>query len=863
MHLPWYRTDTFEFNYLASLTHAGLKPLSRWEKPVPRGFAERLRDLDLASRPITRRLRSGATVTEWIFSRSEDRLEEYAARFANQPIAPSPENMRFEGRLFGYPECCVESFVRRGYARNSLRRADQRLLFHWACPGCTLTPALVLAYCRIYRACRESKRGGSSRQAMLPFPFFPGLARAASLAALGLSAALVAGPGPDDPHQLPLSTWEDTDQDGLTNDEESLLGRNPAAADEDGNEVLDGVDLARLLSLAIDGLPTKPSETDTYVVSHLTFGEETCNVCGASVNMGLLEIVRPLENQSVSVPLIAKHFLEHGSFSYDGTEHAGRVNVALLHTLLTATGPIHLLPEPAGSDADSDGLRDVEESVLGTDPEKPDTDGDQLLDGVDLARVLRARLKNLPHNPNPLPADRPYVIDHPMDGVETCPLCGERVVMDVWDVIHPVTHVSIRIPSMALHHLEHGGFTWDGGQLEGGTGRVDPRQLLAVLDGTTDGHQRAVATDADQDLLADAEETELGRNPNETDEDGNQVPDGVDLALQAAKRITQLPTAPDPKQVYRLDFPLRGVERCEVCGEWVNMGHVTLCNPRAELYCKLPYIAWHFLEHGSFDLAGNLRGENRTDVGLLFATLESTGPSHRQPAIDDADGDGLADETERTLGTDPKVVDTDGDGVPDGFDLARGFWRVLTSLPRTPGLGAYVVEHWANGLVSCPVCGTAVNRGCLELFSPGQEQPLSLSFLQLHFLQHGAWAVSEQECIDPADFQERLRPAAALQRETDHLELRWHGAPGRRYEVQTAAEPTGPWTTEAVLLGQGNELVYRVRAETSPVRRFYRFFLEGNQPRAQGKTSLPAFVGSQGVRNSPMGKALVEGSGAP
>lgn len=824
MRIPRWRTDTFEFEYLARLTHAGLKPLSRWERALRPEFSRCLNDLELPARAIRRHLLSGAVVTEWIFSRSSDPLEAYAARFGEQVIAPTPENMRFEGRLFGYPECCIESFLRQGYARNALPRADQRLLFHWACPGCTVTPALVPAYRAIFRACRNPNLG-RPRDAALPHVLLlRGLARAASVAALGLSASLVAQPGPDDPHQRPLATVDDADQDGLTQHEESFLGSDPANRDENRNQMLDGVDLARLLSAAIDRLPTQPSETEPYVLAHLTFGEETCLVCGARVNMGFLEIVRPLDNQSVQLPLIAKHFLEHGWCTYDGTVHAGRVDVALLHALLTATGPVHLLPEPAGTDADGDGLRDAEEPRLGTDPQNPDTDGDHLVDGVDLARELRARLKELPHNPDPPPTDRPYVIDHPMDGVETCPLCGQRVVMDVWDVIHPAAHLSIRIPSMALHYLEHGGFSWRGGQLEGGSGRIDPRQLEAVLKGKTDGHQREVTLDADGDLLSQAEETELGRQPRVPDEDGNGVPDGVDLALAAANRIEHLPTQPDPSQVYCLEFLMRGLERCDVCGTWVNMGHVTICNPRAELYCRLPCIARHFLEHGSFDLAGNLRGEHRVDAGLLFAALESTSPSHRRPAVKDTDGDGLADEAERALGMDPARVDSNGDGVPDGFELARGWWRVVTSLPRTPGAGPYVVEHSANGVVLCPVCGTAVNMGFLELFSPGQAGSLRLSFLQLHFLQHGGWAVSDQEFVDPADLQERLRPAAVMQRPPDRLELRWLGAPGRRYEVRGAADPAGPWTTEATFQGQGSELLYRVDVPTPSARRFYRLW---------------------------------------
>jgi hypothetical protein len=38
----------------------------------------------------------------------------------------------------------------------------------------------------------------------------------------------------------------------------------------------------------------------------------------------------------------------------------------------------------------------------------------------------------------------------------------------------------------------------------------------------------------------------------------------------------------------------------------------------------------------------------------------------------DSDGDGLSDEEEIALGTDPFNPDTDGDGYPDGLEVALG-----------------------------------------------------------------------------------------------------------------------------------------------------------------------------------------------
>jgi len=83
-------------------------------------------------------------------------------------------------------------------------------------------------------------------------------------------------------------------------------------------------------------------------------------------------------------------------------------------------------------------------------------------------------------------------------------------------------------------------------------------KLQAVLNGPGDDHQRPVVHDADRDLLAAFEEAELGRDPANPDQNGNQVRDGVDLAREAATRIAQLPTEPDPQRVYRRDYHAPG-----------------------------------------------------------------------------------------------------------------------------------------------------------------------------------------------------------------------------------------------------------------------------------------------------------------
>ncbi len=193
--------------------------------------------------------------------------------------------------------------------------------------------------------------------------------------------------------------------------------------------------------------------------------------------------------------------------------------------------------------------------------------------------------------------------------------------MGFWEVVNPVIGDSLTIPTMGVHYLEHGAFLWTGGQLLGGQGRIDPRQLHWILRGLPNRHLLAVTSDQDGDWLSDQEEVGLGKNPSNPDEDRNTTKDGLDLARVVACEIAALPTAPSSNQVYRLDFPQRGIETCDICGTNVNMGYLTICNPQAHLSADLPYIALHYLEHDSFSFSGDVHGVGRSDVKALLDVL--------------------------------------------------------------------------------------------------------------------------------------------------------------------------------------------------------------------------------------------------
>jgi hypothetical protein len=110
-------------------------------------------------------------------------------------------------------------------------------------------------------------------------------------------------------------------------------------ADQDDDLLPDGIRLAKRCAEVIDGLPTiDPSTAEgkgIYKISYMMRGFEWCEICGESVNMGYWQIVNADSGISMDVPEIARHFMEHGSFSYLGSVHgAGRAEVVSLLEVL-------------------------------------------------------------------------------------------------------------------------------------------------------------------------------------------------------------------------------------------------------------------------------------------------------------------------------------------------------------------------------------------------------------------------------------------------------------------------------------------------------------------------------------------------
>jgi hypothetical protein len=452
---------------------------------------------------------------------------------------------------------------------------------------------------------------------------------------------------PFDPnaHQIPVA--EDTDGDLLADNEEKALAYLPFNPDQNRNDTLDGVELARLCTADINDLPTwdpqsgVPEPNETYKWYILTFGLETCDICGQQFNMGGVVVVNPNRSLTVNCPFISLHYMEHGSYSYAGSTNKGRLDVPTLLQALELRLPCepddHQLPVP--EDADADMLSNREEFAIGYRPFRPDQNRNEIPDGVELAKRCTEVIDQLPQiAPEDPPPNETYKVEHLARGNENCCICGVPINMGTLEIVNPPLGLRVEFPILSLHYMGHGSFSYDGTT---NTGRTNVPLLLRTIElrfpYDPNAHQLPVdGNDLDEDFLADSEELKAGYNLHDPDQDNTLVPDGIELARQCAAVVSQLPEyylggGEPPNQTYKMEHALDGLEQCDICGQWIHMGGWEIINPKLGLHYPdsndplngtfLPDLALHYMGHGSFNCFGD-EHTGRVDIALLAKVLE-------------------------------------------------------------------------------------------------------------------------------------------------------------------------------------------------------------------------------------------------
>jgi hypothetical protein len=358
---------------------------------------------------------------------------------------------------------------------------------------------------RLRRAYRKQAQKRNKLPCIRSVTAFRQRAIAAGTAAaitLGAGAGLNKALAKDKPgvvtHQSPVNG--DADADLLSDVEETAIGYRPFIADQNRNEIPDGVELAQKCFTDINDLPVyipdtaMPIPNKTYKIVHALFGIEQCDICGREVNMGGVEIINPNLGLSYPdpndpldgtfLPELALHYMQHGSFDCYGDVHKGRVDIARLLRTLELRYPYdpneHML-EITGSDLDADSLTDSEELAAGYNIYDADQDDDLTADGIELARQCAEAVDALPvFDPNGPEVNAIHKVNYLQRGFENCSTCGEAVNMGYWQITNLKLGFSIDVPVLALHYMEHGSFSYEGNVHE--KSRIDLPALVKILE---------------------------------------------------------------------------------------------------------------------------------------------------------------------------------------------------------------------------------------------------------------------------------------------------------------------------------------------------------------------------------------------
>ena len=321
----------------------------------------------------------------------------------------------------------------------------------------------------------------------------------------------------------------DTDGDGLTDGEEKEHGTDPKNPDTDGDGITDGDEVNRKDE---DGnpAPTDPKNKDTDG-DGLTDGEEK--------EKG----TDPLKPDTDGDGLTDKEEVDgsknpHEDNKFDEDGAPGNT-------------------DPTNPDTDDDGLTDGTETEIGTDPNNPDTDGDGHNDGDEI------KDNKDPKDSNSFPGDD---TDTDGDGV---PDAQEE--KDGTDPNNPDTDGDGLTDGEEKEHdtdpnnpdTDGDGIN-DGDEVNrkdenGNPAPTDPNNPDTDGDGLTDGQEKEIGTDptkpdTDGDGLTDKEEVDGSKNPHEDnkfDEDGapgNTDPTNPDTDGDGLSDRTEIEIGTDPNK---------------------------------------------------------------------------------------------------------------------------------------------------------------------------------------------------------------------------------------------------------------------------------------------------------------------------
>lgn len=260
-----------------------------------------------------------------------------------------------------------------------------------------------------------------------------------------------------------------------------------------------------------------------------------------------------------------------------------------------------------------------------------------------------------------------------------------------------------------------------------------------------DEHWLPVPDDPDNDYLSYREEILLGTYDFYFD-----FSTADSIAKSYKTIIDSLPREVSDTTCYAVDNFADGLYTCPICGEEIDMGFVTIHNPLRNLEKNIPYMALHFMEHGSFSYIIE-EDTSRVDIESLKEVLAPFDTQHLViETQNDSDDDGLNYFSELHFNTDPANPETHNLGIDDGQEITEAIIEHISDLPafkigETPPTDQiYIIyDDYVEGYENCNICGKSVLMGTCSIINPLNGVSVeSLPIISLHYMAHGRFAYS-------------------------------------------------------------------------------------------------------------------------